>query len=301
LIWVFNDNHEFKALSEALGADQPLIGLRSLNAIVRLERLYTWVSRSAAAVYAAELLPWLARRACFVGGNCQGTVIAAELARELLLAGIEVRGFIGMEWAELPALPLRSTLLFGEQSTDHNPFLQGRDLWPHWRRLSAAVHCEFLAGRHGTYFDPERIGALAAAVDQALRRPPVAIESPRPAVEPESLPAIAPAGARLLMRLRLQSDLQHGDEFALLWDSHFAGQPHRQIVRPQQDPHLRGYCLCSVPQTPGIWTLQTYLCRENQGPRSWAADTRRFHQLQVVGEAPIGSLAVATHPVKPSA
>lgn len=35
LLWVFNSADEFPALAEALGPDQPLVGMRSFNGVVR--------------------------------------------------------------------------------------------------------------------------------------------------------------------------------------------------------------------------------------------------------------------------
>ncbi len=286
LVWVFNAAHEFPALAAALGEDQPLIGLRSLNTAVHIDKLIAWDERLLARHYAADLLPAQGNRECFVGGNCQGAPIAAALARELVLSGGNVRGFIAMEWADLPPLPLRSSLLFGAASEQHNPYLRNLDPWPMWRRLYPEVSCDILPGRHGTYFNPGSIPVLADAIRNSLSLPPASLPLQRPAVDVGDLPTTVQAGERIFTRLTSPSDIRPGDDMVLLWDSHFSCLPHRETASLTRCTDGTWQLEFSVPTTPGVWTLQMYLCHEGCGPQSWANDTTRYYQV-TIEEGPI--------------
>lgn len=284
LIWIFNATHEFPALAEELGPDQPLIGLRSLHAVVSLEKRSVRDEQPLAACYAAEVAEALEGKPCFVGGNCQGAKIAGELGRELLLAGREIKGFIGMEWSDLPPLPVRCTLLFGAWSEEHNPFLRGLEPWPMWRSLFPAVECRFLPGRHGTYFEPARLSALGQRVQYALSLPPVPSRD-GPAPRPDDLPACMVAGGRHRIRLTTTGRLEVDDMMAALWSNYYGavpcGLPHRQRAALRHASDDTAWFDLVAPEVRGGWTLQLFLCREGRGPLAWSTDARRSWDVVV--------------------
>lgn len=282
LVWVFNSAHEFPALAEALGPDQPLIGLRSLNMVVRINRLVTWDERVLANIYVEELDPWLGGRSFFIGGNCQGAPIAAAMARDLLLAGRDVRGFVAMEWVDLAPLPLVSTLLFGAESELHNPFLRDVDPLPLWSRIYRQHHIGILPGNHGTYFSRETVPALAGHLQEALGRTSEPPAEPRSGVPPMGLPESVSANAALEVDLAAPDGMS-GDDVVFLWDSHFPCLPHREVARSASERPDRATVLVTAPPEPGPWTLQTFRCRPGEGPIAWNGDTQTFHRVEVVG------------------
>jgi hypothetical protein len=278
---VFTSTHEFPALAAALGEEQPLVGLRSLNAVLRPDKIFAWDDRAVAGHYSADVLEALGTLPCFVGGNCQGAPIAGELARELLLADREVLGFIGMEWAAVPALPVRSALIFGTHSERHNPFLQGLNPWPIWRSLYPSVNCTLVPGGHGEYFAPDRIAMLGRAIQQALAQPLFPRRPSRPATDIEGIPQHVPAATRFESRLTTVENLEPSDTLLLLWDSHFSCFPHREIVRFHHGPDQRCWFEATAPKTRGSWTLQAFLSQDGRGPQAWAMEATRFWEVTV--------------------
>lgn len=282
LVWVFNSAHEFPALAEALGPDQPLIGLRSLNTVVRIDRLLTWDERILAEIYVEDLRPCLAGRPFFIGGNCQGAPIAAAVARNLLLAGGDVRGFVAMEWVDLAPLPVVSTLLFGAESELHNPFLRDIDPLPIWSRIYPQHHIGILPGNHGTYFSRETVPALAGHLQEALGRTSEPPAEPRSGVPPVDVPASVPLKAVMEVDIAAPEGM-FGDDMVFLWDSHFPCLPHREVARSvRKEPGCASF-LVTAPPEPGFWTLQTFRCRPGEGPIAWNGDTQTFHRVEVVG------------------
>jgi len=87
IFWCVNAAEEFSALAEALGADQPLYGMRSLFQVPGREPAH---NAPLAERYLEEILriephgPWL------IGGYCEGAKIAMALAHRLRARGGEV-------------------------------------------------------------------------------------------------------------------------------------------------------------------------------------------------------------------
>jgi acyl-CoA synthetase (AMP-forming)/AMP-acid ligase II/acyl carrier protein len=169
LAWVFQGDQEFKALGAALGPDQPLFGMRSGHEIMdyREENV-----QAMALAYTAELEARHPQGPIFIGGNCQGAVIALAIAQHLLRRRRHVPLLILMEWA----FPFQSyqepvLLLFGEQSLEANPYLRYQAPEIAWRRAFSDYRVDFFPGVHGRYFDrPESLAALANLLTQHLNR-----------------------------------------------------------------------------------------------------------------------------------
>lgn len=84
LFWCFQGTQEHVALANALGSDQPLHGMRSGYLIFR----YTEDNvRTLAVQYASEMMAIQPKGDIALGGNCQGGIIAREIAIELRARG----------------------------------------------------------------------------------------------------------------------------------------------------------------------------------------------------------------------
>ncbi|WP_118155562.1 alpha/beta fold hydrolase [Pseudotabrizicola alkalilacus] len=281
LLWVFNSANEFPALAEALGPDQPLVGMRSLNGVVRRDTLTTRHSRLLATSYSIAIASYLGNRPCSLGGNCQGAPIAAEMARNLILDAMDVRGFIAMEWMELPPLPLRATLLFGAESKDYNPFLRNFDPWPAWNRLFTHADCRILPGTHGTYFLPKTIVALANEIRNAVSMPEDLPVSHRPVFLPKNIPDSVSAGRQFTVSIET-GKLQAGDDILAIWECESTVLPHLEVV-PISEASAGGQILdLSAPAIAGSWTLQLFQTNPQQGPLTWRTDTLRDYGISVV-------------------
>lgn len=281
LVWVLNDTKEFGAFADALGPDQPLIAMRSLNTVIAPHRLTRADVHSVAERYAQELGAILGKRPFFLGGNCQGAAIAAALARRLLLAGADLRGFAGMEWPDLPPLPVPVTLLFGADSPGHNPFLSGRDPVPVWERIYPSHEVAILPGSHGTYFDPERVADLVRVLRAMIATPRPARPVPdAPALPVLGLPARCRAGERLAGALSAPGGAGK-DEIVVLWDPETPAPAHREPARPYRLPGGAELLRLSAPDRPGSWFVQTFRCRAGAGPLAWAEESGRHRRIEV--------------------
>ncbi|MDB5663801.1 hypothetical protein [Cypionkella sp.] len=167
--WCFNTAAEFMLLGKVFGADQPLVGMRSLNQIVKVTQETTLALDLLAKHYADSLLARFGERACIVGGNCQAAGIAWRVASHLRLAGVPVQRLVLLD-AE-PHLPYPDSirLLFGARSTAFNPYLKPpadplrRVPW-HWERAWHRFETRIVPGGHGEYFTPENLPEVAKAI-----------------------------------------------------------------------------------------------------------------------------------------
>ncbi|MCR9127144.1 MAG: AMP-binding protein [Rhodobacteraceae bacterium] len=164
LFWCFNGEHEPRLLAQALGPDQPLIAMRSLNGVIadRDEK----IARSAdlAHVYADEIARLHPRGPLMLGGNCQAGLIAEHIARVLLGRGREVRQLSLLEHTPSHGYPARMVLMYGAQSKHYNPFLMMENPDRIWREMHRDVHWDIIDGDHGRYFDPENLPCFAGTL-----------------------------------------------------------------------------------------------------------------------------------------
>lgn len=283
LIWCFNARDEFPALAGALGPDQPLIGLRSLNVLVDYRK-----RPQASDVLVAEHYLRILRRhfdvsRCWVGGNCQGASVAAELSRLLVQDGAGVGAFIAMEWTPLIPFPGHCAMVYGAESRDFNPFLQKRDPWPLWRHMFAAASCHIIPGGHGTYFQPETVGHLAAVVRDiiaagegpGIRRQdepePLVVEPP-----PSQVGVEEPLCVLIARRCLERSDSRLYAAWISEGTARHIGTLHKPLLS------AGGPCiLMRAPSVPGHWTLHIFDCTEGQGPHDWHQQITHQWAVQV--------------------
>lgn len=175
LFWVFQTNTEFGQLARHLGPARPLYALRSGSRVIRYDE--DEIQRLALRYVheIAEACPW---GPVFVGGNCQGALIALAVAQHLLRRGRHVPLLVLMEWGFAPQ-PYggRVLLLHGRDSLVGNPIRRYREPERLWRRLYGEHRSAEIPGAHRAFFREENVGALAAilaeAMDRTLAAPPV--------------------------------------------------------------------------------------------------------------------------------
>jgi acyl-CoA synthetase (AMP-forming)/AMP-acid ligase II/thioesterase domain-containing protein/SAM-dependent methyltransferase/acyl carrier protein len=166
IFWIFQDGQEFSALARHLGPDQPLYALRSGHLIIKYteDEIQTLALR-----YVHEITQVCPQGTLFLGGNCQGGIIALAIAQHLLRRKRHVPLLILMEWG-FPPQPYAGPVLlvYGQDSTVGNP--HKRYLHPHlaWRRIFADYNEAEIPGAHGTFFDEPNISALAQTLARHL-------------------------------------------------------------------------------------------------------------------------------------
>lgn len=271
--WCFNSAAEFPALAGALGPDRPLSAMRSLNQAISLSSGTGVAMEELAGHYAERLLERFGRRACIVGGNCQAASIAYRVALRLMAEGVPVLRLVTLD-AELRypfSRPVR--LLFGSESTRHNPFLDPNRLsgdppdWA-WRMAYRGADWGTVPGPHGTYFRPGTVPFVAAAIlrpgpEERPLPDPVAVDWTLLRASPTevTLEAVAPAGMADMTGLAL-APLWRGEDGVLTrppsahWVAPLTPGPvwRRTIPRPKAGARLR------------LWPV---LCQMDAGPLHW--------------------------------
>lgn len=283
LIWCFNAPHEFQILAEKLGPEQPIIGLRSLHLVARIEPGRGRHDREMANHYADFLLGALPDRPCYIGGNCQGATIAFHIARRWLLAGRQCPHFISMEMEPPLPLPLPCTLLFGANSTMFNPYLKGDHGAPlRWKNLVAFPSDQIIPGGHGEYFNEINVIPLSNTLHHILNAPPLAQpDLPPVRLFTTPLPRSHPVGATLSVRVRVEraSDTPAPTiTLCAIWQS-AEGQDVHGLTSQIADGSLCQFDI-RTPELPGKWELILYPACPPFGPVSWADHLNPIGQLE---------------------
>lgn len=286
LIWCFNGQHEFPILAENLGPDQPVIGLRSLNLVARMESGRMLLDAAMGDYYADLLLAHLPKGPCFIGGNCQSVPVALQVARRFLLAGRQCQSFISLEWEPALPLPLRTRLLFGAESTMFNPFLRGDpDPGARWRLLFAEPEFEVVPGGHGQYFTAQNVGFLASAIRRGMSDP-----APCPASAPPIPPTLrvtaivteVDCGGVVILRIEAGSDpLPEGLLLAHIWYNVSTGDILPVAGQPLEAEGTIEVTV-AAPVIPGLWDLILFPTLPPVGPLHWQEHLEPAARVNVI-------------------
>ena len=276
LIWCFNAEHEFPALAGALGPDQPVIGLRSLNTVVDFTRKNLGEDYEISRYYAQILRRHFDHQKVWIGGNCQGAAVSAELANAYTQSGVEVSGQMLLEFSSLLPWPGSCHFLFGAESQDFNPFLRGVDPWPLWELIYGAVDCAVLPGGHGEYFLPHRVGDLVAQLHAIFTRP---YQTPPPDAArqaPELAKAIVPDTTAISADIEIAFDtdsrFEAAERICAVWLPHDFGREHRHELCELVTWGDGVSCTVRAPAEPGTWMLKLFSCNREDGPFGWHKD-----------------------------
>ena len=165
IVWICQSNAEFRLLADALGADQPLYGLRSLDQLVHVDDLTSAMLDAVAHRYLAEILALGLGPRLVIGGNCSGAIVALSVARKARHAGNEPRPLVLLNWMfsfgryEGPV-----TLLQGMEGGTEFALTdwEGRSI--DWRPDFPLAATRVLPGGHAQYFSGAPMAAFAAAL-----------------------------------------------------------------------------------------------------------------------------------------
>ncbi|SHN11738.1 hypothetical protein SAMN05444272_4117 [Roseibium suaedae] len=279
LIWCFNAASEFPALAAALGPDQPVIGLRSLNVIVDFRKKIADDDALMARHYADVLAEKLDLKNCWIGGNCQGAPVAIEMANYLMLQEKPPLGIFSMEWQPTVPYPGNFSMLFGSNSHEFNPFLRGEDPWPLWNTMFGSVTCDFLDGEHGAYFSQSGIPYLADALTMRMNGEPISQDN-LPDLASENIPdkLVADAVPERLscgQELIIKVDQPENTEVIAVWTSRIPRMFGMAAVKlAGVEPSLHhvskdGTICLPSPILLGDWVLQLFPSSGSSDPGAW--------------------------------
>jgi len=283
LVWCFNAAHEFPVMARSLGHDQPVIGLRSLHMVKRLDGTRLFNDDFFADYYWRYLSSRMDLNGCFVGGNCQGAFIAARIASNMLASGREVRALISMEAQPIRPFPGRVEMIFGADS-DFNPFRRGEMPQSHWRRFFAETVVQVIPGAHGEFFSEQYHPGLSKALQDILTRP--ALNPDACNAQPQAIVEIVDEVRRLPKSVNYSMEIETRtcatghttvDDalIAYQWISpeYGLGPMGQQALPMPAGLRVARHALqLTVPDQYGNWVIEFFVCRQNHGPLSWIAN-----------------------------
>lgn len=297
LIWCVNAEFELPLLADALGPDQPLVGLRSLHMIVPTGPRRYQPDQELAEYYTRVLLshPEIDLDNCTLAGNCVGSAIALRIADNLLSQGRPAQVLATMEAQSWLPYPGRVYHLFADRSHQFNPFLRGDDPYPMWNTLFSDPLVAITPGEHGKIITVENIQCFVNSV-RAMLDVPLTERSAAPAARslaPEfhGVPAYASAGGSIDIELRAvdaRSDGAH-DLDALCLYSVWQSAEHgiwcsygRQQVLPRARHDLsKDIITIPAPKGPGRWKMELFVCSRQHGPVGWQTTVDRSFDIEV--------------------
>ena len=210
LFWVFNDQREFRELACALGPAQPLYGLRSGVGIIdyQEDEIQTFALR-----YISEITEVAPQGPFFVGGNCQGAIIALAIAQHALRRQRHVPLLILMDWAfDLQSYGGRVLLVSGRDNAQYNAYRRFARPELAWRRAFANFDFVEIPGGYAQGFDKAAVvelsGALATHMRSALAAPTVLMPARayRASIFADALPVQMKSQQRCKIRVTVKND-----------------------------------------------------------------------------------------------
>lgn len=174
LFWITQNWASFDALSRMLSPDQPIYGLRSALRVMgygedEIQRL--------ALRYVQEIAEVAPAGPVFVGGTCQGGIIALAVAQHLLRRGRHVPLLILGEWS----FPFHHyggdvLLIYGRDTDTINPFRNYRDPAAAWRHAFGEPAVVEIPCPHHELYASANVPLVASAIEQhvaaSIARPP---------------------------------------------------------------------------------------------------------------------------------
>ncbi len=164
LFWFFQGHTEFAALAGALGPDQPLYGMRSGHLVVdtRPEHLFHM-----ALAYASEIVSMGLSSPIYIGGNCQGALMAQKTAQVLMTHDRAVALLIGLNPFMFMPYPSRAAFLFGRYDVT-NPL----NRFHHSEQILYAnipnCQIDILPYKHGELFKTRVLNLLSDVVRRRI-------------------------------------------------------------------------------------------------------------------------------------
>ena len=170
LFWCLQEGDELNVLASQLGSERPLYGMSSGHLAMEPTRSNIG---ALARRYVDEILEIQPKGPYLIGGNCRGGMVAAEIARQLWQAGLDVPlltliDVLPHEAFQTAGAAGKVAFFYGIYSR-FNPYRRFRSPELGWRkRFPQGVRVDLLAADHGQYFSEGVLPSLVAKWRSAL-------------------------------------------------------------------------------------------------------------------------------------
>jgi hypothetical protein len=157
LFWCLQEAYELDQLALHFGPTRPVYGMRSGHLVMSYSKANTG---ALARRYVDEILSVDERGPYLIGGNCQGSIVAVEVARQLHETGRQVSLLTTIDagaWDLFrdKTYPGKVVFFFGIKSR-FNPFRRFRSPQLGWLKMfPQGLRFELLPADHGEYFSDE--------------------------------------------------------------------------------------------------------------------------------------------------
>ncbi len=162
LFWCFQGYEEFAAFGRALGPDQPLYGMRSGHLVAPTSAEN---HMHMAVILASEIHSLALAGPLFLGGNCQGALLAQKIAQILIAAGQAVSLLICLNPFIFMPYSGRAAMIVGRYDAT-NPFHRLHDADAALRANIPHSTVDILPSEHGKLFR----GTIVTLLSDIVRR-----------------------------------------------------------------------------------------------------------------------------------
>jgi acyl carrier protein len=210
LFWVFNTSLETRSLAKALGDDQPLYAFRSgwLVTDYREDHIQALALR-----YLSEIIDLYPEGPFFIGGNCQGGVIALAIAQHALRRKRHVPFLVLMDWTfTLQPYQGHVLLVSGRDNFDYNPVRRFESPELAWRRAFSSFEFVEIPGGYAQGFDEGPIEVLTdlltSRMQSALQNPPAILPETAycATIEVHDVPLAMETSGRMMLKVVVRQD-----------------------------------------------------------------------------------------------
>jgi len=165
VFWCFQGNQEHEQLASALGKETPIYGMRSGYLIFRYTpENVTVLARH----YADEMVEIQPLGPFVVAGNCQGGIIAQQIAEELRSRGREISLLCLLNPSDFPAYSGQVVLIIPSES-DRSPYRVMQSPDDLFReRYGDRYTVSFISGTHDNSFENPQVEMVSSILNRHL-------------------------------------------------------------------------------------------------------------------------------------
>ncbi len=175
LFWVLQGYRELSQLAKYLGENQPVYGMRSGHLIMKYTKEDVEDVQALAKYYAQEIIKIQVQEPYYIGGNCQSSYIATEIAKQIQKQGKKIELLFLLENVDRYRQPYQGkiALIWARNNIDirFSPYCLYQNPELGWNKFyPAGYEVITISGKHGEYFDEPNVQDLANKINWLLHK-----------------------------------------------------------------------------------------------------------------------------------